>query len=64
MYGLIKIKDPKMQETRIAKFFQTGASQAVRLPAEFRFAGIGECLCRYSTLNAFVSIRRNTASAY
>jgi antitoxin VapB len=29
----------KMTETRIAKLFKNGASQAVRLPAEFRFEG-------------------------
>lgn len=28
-----------MTETRIAKLFKNGASQAVRLPAEFRFDG-------------------------
>lgn len=28
-----------MIETRIAKLFRNGASQAVRLPAEFRFEG-------------------------
>ncbi len=28
-----------MPETRIAKLFKNGASQAVRLPAEFRFDG-------------------------
>jgi antitoxin VapB len=28
-----------MQETRTAKPFKNGASQAVRLPAEFRFEG-------------------------
>lgn len=28
-----------MMETRIAKLFKNGASQAVRLPAEFRFEG-------------------------
>ncbi|MFI5011446.1 MAG: antitoxin [Hyphomicrobiales bacterium] len=28
-----------MPETRIAKLFENGASQAVRLPAEFRFEG-------------------------
>jgi antitoxin VapB len=28
-----------MPETRTAKLFKNGASQAVRLPAEFRFAG-------------------------
>jgi len=28
-----------MAETRIAKLFKNGASQAVRLPAEFRFTG-------------------------
>ena len=28
-----------MTETRIAKLFKNGASQAVRLPAEFRFEG-------------------------
>lgn len=26
-------------DTRVAKLFKNGASQAVRLPAEFRFAG-------------------------
>jgi antitoxin VapB len=28
-----------MPQTRVAKLFKNGASQAVRLPAEFRFAG-------------------------
>jgi antitoxin VapB len=28
-----------MPQTRIAKLFKNGSSQAVRLPAEFRFAG-------------------------
>lgn len=28
-----------MMETRIAKLFKNGSSQAVRLPAEFRFEG-------------------------
>ncbi|MGZ8250457.1 antitoxin [Methylomagnum sp.] len=28
-----------MSETRVAKLFKNGASQAVRLPAEFRFDG-------------------------
>lgn len=28
-----------MAETRVAKLFRNGASQAVRLPAEFRFEG-------------------------
>jgi antitoxin VapB len=28
-----------MTETRVAKLFKNGASQAVRLPADFRFAG-------------------------
>ena len=28
-----------MPKTRIAKLFKNGASQAVRLPAEFQFAG-------------------------
>lgn len=28
-----------LHETRTAKLFRNGASQAVRLPAEFRFAG-------------------------
>ena len=28
-----------MLDTRIAKLFKNGASQAVRLPAEFRFEG-------------------------
>ncbi len=28
-----------MAETRIAKLFKNGSSQAVRLPAEFRFEG-------------------------
>ena len=28
-----------MSETRIAKLFRNGSSQAVRLPAEFRFDG-------------------------
>lgn len=28
-----------MIETRVAKQFKNGASQAVRLPAEFRFEG-------------------------
>jgi antitoxin VapB len=30
---------PKLSETRTAKLFMNGRSQAVRLPAEFRFEG-------------------------
>ncbi|HXM45375.1 MAG TPA: hypothetical protein VN924_29330 [Bryobacteraceae bacterium] len=29
-----------MTQTRVAKLFKNGASQAVRLPAEFRFDGV------------------------
>ena len=29
-----------MSQTRIAKLFKNGSSQAVRLPAEFRFDGV------------------------
>ncbi len=31
-----------MSETRVCKLFKNGASQAVRLPAEFRFEGVEE----------------------
>lgn len=31
-----------MSETRVCKLFKNGASQAVRLPAEFRFEGVDE----------------------
>ena len=34
---MIDITTDCMQEERIAKIFQNGRSQAVRLPAEFRF---------------------------
>lgn len=33
---------PYMSETRVCKLFKNGASQAVRLPAEFRFEGVDE----------------------
>jgi len=32
-------KEERMSKTEIAKLFQNGRSQAVRLPREFRFAG-------------------------
>ena len=35
-----------MVETRVAKLFKNGASQAVRLPAEFRFEGAEVYLSR------------------
>ena len=35
-----------MIETRVAKLFKNGASQAVRLPAEFRFEGAEVYLSR------------------
>ena len=35
-----------MIETRIAKLFKNGASQAVRLPAEFRFEGVDVYISR------------------
>ncbi|UUM21292.1 antitoxin [Mycoavidus sp. SF9855] len=35
----IEFKEPNMLNVRSAKLFQNGASQAVRLPAEFRFEG-------------------------
>jgi antitoxin VapB len=36
---LTKYDQSNMTETRVAKLFRNGASQAVRLPAEFRFEG-------------------------
>jgi antitoxin VapB len=36
---LCKQGEMHMQKTHIAKLFKNGASQAVRLPAEFRFEG-------------------------
>lgn len=41
---------PKLPETKTAKLFMNGRSQAVRLPAEFRFEGTE------------VNIRRNPAT--
>ena len=36
---MLRTGRPSLPETRIAKLFRNGASQAVRLPAEFRFDG-------------------------
>jgi antitoxin VapB len=33
------MRNTTMSETRVAKLFKNGASQAVRLPAEFRLEG-------------------------
>jgi len=38
-YILYDIRRNLLADTRIAKLFKNGASQAVRLPAEFRFEG-------------------------
>src|SRR5260370_948786 len=39
IYILTLRRTPVMAQTRKAKLFKNGASQAVRLPAEFRFEG-------------------------
>ena len=39
LLDILILKEIFMPETRIAKLFKNGASQAVRLPADFRFDG-------------------------
>jgi antitoxin VapB len=39
IHPYISLMEGAMLETRVAKLFMNGASQAVRLPAEFRFEG-------------------------
>jgi len=53
-----------MPETRIAKLFKNGSSQAVRLPAEFRFAGDEVYATRNEVTGDVVLSDRPGASAW
>lgn len=53
-----------MIETRIAKLFKNGASQAVRLPAEFRFEGNEVYVTRDDSTGDVVLSHRPGASAW
>lgn len=53
-----------MNDTRTAKLFKNGASQAVRLPAEFRFAGDEVYATRDTTTGDVVLSTRPGAHAW
>ena len=53
-----------MIETRTAKLFKNGASQAVRLPAEFRFEGEEVFVTRDDTTGDVVLSTRPGAKAW
>lgn len=53
-----------MNQTRTAKLFKNGASQAVRLPAEFRFAGDEVFVTRDDATGDVVLSTRPGASAW
>ena len=53
-----------MSETRVAKLFKNGASQAVRLPAEFRFEGEEVYVTRDDTTGDVVLSKRPGAKSW
>jgi antitoxin VapB len=53
-----------MRVTKVAKLFRNGASQAVRLPAEFRFDGSEVFATRDSLTGDVVLSRRPGAAAW
>jgi len=53
-----------MVETRVAKLFKNGASQAVRLPAEFRFEGDDVYITRDDATGDVVLSNRPSAKAW
>jgi antitoxin VapB len=53
-----------MIETRIAKLFKNGASQAVRLPVEFRFEGTEVYVTRDDTTGDVVLSNRPGAKTW
>ncbi len=53
-----------MPETRVAKLFKNGSSQAVRLPAEFRFEGDEVYLTRDETTGDVVLSSRPGAKVW
>ena len=53
-----------MQETRTAKLFKNGSSQAVRLPAEFRFEGDEIYISRDDTSGDVVLSSRPSAKTW
>ena len=53
-----------MPKTQIAKLFKNGASQVVRLPAEFRFSGDHVYLTRDEATNNVVLSERSAAGVW
>ena len=53
-----------MTETKVAKLFKNGSSQAVRLPAEFRFEGTEVYVSRDETTGDGTLSRRPGAKAW
>ena len=53
-----------MGETRVAKLFKNGASQAVRLPADFRFDGTEVYISRDERTGDVILSARPGASAW
>lgn len=53
-----------MTETKVAKLFKNGSSQAVRLPAEFRFEGSEVYVMRDETTGDVILSRRPGAKVW
>lgn len=53
-----------MSETKIAKLFKNGASQAVRLPADFSFEGTEVFVTRDDTTGDLLLSKRPGASSW
>jgi antitoxin VapB len=53
-----------MNDTRVAKIFKNGASQAVRLPAEFRFEGNEVYIFRDETTHDVILSKRPGAKVW
>jgi len=53
-----------MSQTRVAKLFKNGASQAVRLPAEFRFDGDEVYISRDERTQDIILSKRPGAKAW
>jgi antitoxin VapB len=61
---IIDLKEITMMEVRVAKLFKNGASQAVRLPAEFRFDGTEVYVSRDELTGDVVLSNRPSANAW
>jgi antitoxin VapB len=63
LIGIIYSNHEELQMTSTAKLFMTGRSQAVRLPAEFRFEGSEVFIRRDSATGEVILSKRATSWA-